>query len=247
MKRWYSLAIAATAIGFVGYGLKPGNRVGAAQAPTGTARIVAKVVLTGTPPPPTKLQMKADPVCAQKHQTETVLSQIVELGPGGALKDSLVFVKDGVTGTYPAPSTPATLDQVGCMYTPHVSGVMTGQPVQIINSDPTLHNIHPMPLINAPFNIGMPIQGMKQTKVFSKAEAPFHVKCDVHPWMSAYMGVFSNPFFGVSNEQGQVELKNLPAGTLQVEAWQEKYGTQTQSVTVAAGEVKQVTFTFKAS
>ncbi len=171
----------------------------------------------------------------------------VETGADGALKDTLVFVKDGVTGAYPAPSTPATLDQIGCVYTPHVFGVMAGQPVQIINSDPTLHNIHPMPVVNAGFNIGMPIEGMKQTRAFSKAEAPFHVKCDVHPWMSAYIGVFSHPFFGVSNEQGEAELKNLPAGTFQVQAWQEKYGALTQSVTVAAGETRQITFTFKAS
>ncbi len=248
MKPWYLFSIAATAIALIGHGLPPGNRVAAGQAPAGTARIVVKVVLSGTPRrPPAKLQMNADPVCAKENQTKAALSQEVEVRADGALKDTLVFVKDGVTGTYPAPSTPAILDQTGCIYAPHVLGVMAGQPLQILNSDPTLHNIHPLPVINAGFNIGMPIQGLKSTKVFSKAEAPFHVKCDVHPWMSAYIGVFSHPFFGVSNEQGEVELKNLPAGTFQVQAWQETYGVRTQSVTVAAGETKQITFTFKAS
>ncbi len=247
MNRWCLFTTVATAVALIGYESTPGNRIAAAQAPQGTARIAAKVVLNGTPPTPTKLQMNADPVCAKKHQTEAVLSQTVEVGADGALKNTLVFVKDGVTGAYPAPTAPATLDQVGCVYVPHVLGVMAGQPLQIISSDPTLHNIHPLPVINAGFNIGMPVQGMKQTRVFSRAEAPFHVKCDVHPWMSAYIGVFSHPFFGVSDEQGQVELKNLPAGTFQVQAWHEKYGVQTQSVTVAAGETKQITFTFKAS
>lgn len=246
MRRWCLFTTAATAIALIGYGPKPGNRVVAAQAPQGTARIVAKVVLNGTPPPPTRLPMNADPVCAKRHQTAAALSQTVEVGADGALKDALVFVKDGVTGAYPAPAAPATLDQAGCIFVPHVLGVMAGQSLQIINSDPTLHNIHPLPVINAGFNIGMPVQGMKQTRVFSRAEAPFHVKCDVHPWMSAYVGVFSHPFFGVSDEQGQVELKNLPAGTFQVQAWQEKYGVQTQSVTVAAGETKQFTLTFRA-
>jgi hypothetical protein len=246
MKRWYVLTIAATAIALIGYGLTPGNRVAAAQAPTGTARIVAKVALSGTPPPPTKLQMNADPVCAKKHQT-AVFSQTVEVGTDGALKDAMVFVKGGVTGVYPAPTTLAMIGQVGCIYVPHVLGVMAGQPLQIMSSDPTLHNIHAMPVVNTPFNIGMPVEGMKQTRVFSKPEAPFNVKCDVHPWMLAYIGVFSHPFFGVSNEQGEVELNNLPAGTFQVQAWQEKYGVQTQSVTIAAGETKQITFTFKTS
>ena len=247
MKRWYLFTVVATAIALIGSGFQRGNRVSAAQAPTGTARIVVRVVLSGTPRPSAKLQMNADPVCAKQHQTKAALSQAVEVGDDGTLKDTLVFVKDGVTSTYPAPSTPATLDQLGCIYIPHVLGVMAGQPVQILNSDPTLHNIHPMPAINAGFNIGMPVQGLKSTKVFSKAEAPFHVKCDVHPWMSAYIGVFSNPFFGVSNEQGVVELKNLPAGTFQIQAWQETYGVRTQSVTVAPGETKQITFTFKTS
>jgi len=236
-----------TVIASMGYGIIPAKSGADGQAPTGTARIVVKVVLSGTPPAMPKLQMSADPVCVKQNQGKVVLSQEVQTGADGALKNVLVSIKDGVNGAYPAPTTPATLDQVGCVYTPHILGVMAGQPVQILNSDPTLHNIHPMPVTNAGFNIGMPIQGLKSTRVFSKAEAPFHVRCDVHPWMSAHIGVFSNPFFGVSNEQGEVELKNLPAGTFQVQAWHEKYGVRTQSVTVAAGETKQITFTYKAS
>jgi hypothetical protein len=248
VKHCYVLfTVAATTIVLIGYGLRPDNRIAAAQAPTGTARIVARIALSGTPPPPTKMQFDADPICAQKHQTAPVFSQTVAVGAGGALKDVLVSVQDGVTGAYPAPTAPATLDQVGCIFVPHVLGVMARQPLQFLNSDPTLHNIHPMVVTNTPFNVGMPIVGLKRTKVLSKPEAPFQVKCDVHPWMSAYVGVFSNPFFAVSNEQGEVELKNLPAGTFQVQAWQEKYGTLTQSVTVAAGDTKQITFTFKAS
>jgi plastocyanin len=159
--------------------------------------------------------------------------------------DALVFVKDGVSGTYAVPQTPVTLDQKGCVYMPHIITLMAGQPLQIINSDATLHNIHPLPVINAGFNIGMPIQGMKTNKVFQKAEPVFHVKCDVHPWMSAYIATFAHPFFGVTNSQGTTELANLPAGTLQIQAWHEKYGVQVQAVSVSAGETKQITFTYK--
>ncbi len=215
MKRRYWFRIMGTVAALSGYGLQSGNRIAAAEGPTGTARILVKVVLSGTPRPPAKLQMAADPVCAKQHQT-LALSQEIEVGVDGALQDTLVFIKDG------------------------------GQPVQILNSDPTLHNIHALPVINPGFNIGMPIQGLKALKVFPKVEPPFHVKCDVHGWMSAYIGVFNHPFFGVSNEQGEVELKNLPAGTFQIQAWQETYGVRTQSVTLAAGETKQITFTFKA-
>ena len=245
--RHYWFTSAATIAALIGSGLEPSPGAAAAQAPTGTARIVATVVLTGTPPAAAKLPMNADPYCVKAHQGQPVFSETVKAGANGALKNALVFVKDGITSTYPTPSAPVMLDQQQCVYVPHVFGVRAGQPVQILNSDATLHNIHPQPVGNTPFNIGMPVQGMKQTKVFSKAEAPFPVKCDVHPWMSAYIGVFSHPFFGVSNDRGEVELKDLPAGTFQVQAWHEKYGVRSQSVTVAAGEAKQITFTFKAS
>jgi hypothetical protein len=207
--------------------------------------VIVKVALSGTAPTPAKIQTSADPYCAKVHQAEPLLSQTVEVGEGGALIDVLVFVKDGVTGTYTVPNTPVTLDQKGCGYVPHVIGMMAGQPLQIINSDPTLHNIHPLPVVNAGFNIGMPVQGMKQTRFFPKVEPVFHVKCDVHPWMSAYIATFAHPFFGVSNNQGTAELTNLPAGTFQIQAWHEKYGVQTQSVSLSAGETKQIAFTYK--
>jgi plastocyanin len=217
----------------------------AAQGSSGTARVVVKIVLSGSAPAALKIQTSADPYCAKVHQGDPLLSQTVQVGTDGALIDSLVFVKDGVSGTYAAPKTPVTLDQRGCVYIPHVIGMMAGQPLEILNSDPTLHNIHPLPVVNAGFNIGMPVQGMKQTRVFQKPEPVFHVKCDVHPWMSAYVATFAHPFFGVSNKQGTVELNNLPAGTFQIQAWHEKYGVQVQSVSLSAGETKQITFTYK--
>ena len=246
MKRISVITLVATAVALVAWmSISSGTSVSAAQGPTGSARVVVKVVLSGSAPTRLKIQTSADPYCAKAHQAEPLLSQTVEVGADGALIDSLVFVKDGVTGTYPTPQTPVTLDQKGCVYIPHVVGMMAGQPLLILNSDATLHNIHPMPVINAGFNIGMPTQGMKQTRFFKKVEPVFHVKCDVHPWMSAYIATFAHPFFGVSNSQGAVELNGLPAGTFQIQAWHEKYGVQVQTVSVLAGETKQITFTYK--
>jgi hypothetical protein len=245
MKRLSVITVVATATVVFGHLATSAPMARVPQGPTGTAKVVVKVTLSGSAPAPAKIQTSADPYCAKVHQAEPLLSQTVQVGADGALIDALVFVKDGVTGTYAATQTPVTLDQKGCVYIPHVIGMIAGQPLQIINSDPTLHNIHPMPVINTGFNIGMPIQGMKQNRVFPKAEPVFHVKCDVHPWMSAYLATFTHPFFGVSNSQGTVELNNLPAGTFQIQAWHEKYGVQTQSVSVSAGETKQVAFTYK--
>jgi hypothetical protein len=247
MKRMPVITVVATVTVLFAYISTLKGMASTAQGPTGSARVIVKVLLSGSPPAPAKIQTAADPYCAKVHQAEPLLSQTVQVGSDGALIDSLVFVKDGVTGPYAVPQTPVTLDQKGCVYIPHVIGMRAGQPLQILNSDPTLHNIHPLPLINAGFNIGMPVQGMKQTRVFQKAEPVFHVKCDVHSWMSAYIATFTHPFFGVSNSQGSVELNNLPAGTFQIQAWHEKYGLQTQSVSLAAGETKQITFSYRAS
>lgn len=213
-------------------------------AAASAATLVAHVALKTAPPPAKVINTNADPYCAMAHKTQKLTSEEVVVNPGGTLSDAFVFVSEGVTGNYPTPKNPVVLDQVGCHYTPHLIGVMAGQPIVIRNSDNTLHNIHPLPKVNTPFNIGMPTKGMTSTKVFAKAENPFHVKCDVHPWMSGYIAVFNHPFFGVSNDKGVVEIANLPAGTYTIESWQEKYGPKYEKVTLGANDTKEITFTY---
>ena len=115
-----------------------------------------------------------------------------------------------------------------------------GQPLEIVNSDPTLHNIHALPKGNTEFNNGQPIQGMKMTHTFTAKEVMVPFKCDVHGWMNAYVGVLDHPYFAVTGKDGKFELKTLPPGTYTIEAWHEKLGTQTQSVTLGAKETKDV-------
>ncbi|HEY3052503.1 MAG TPA: carboxypeptidase regulatory-like domain-containing protein, partial [Thermoanaerobaculia bacterium] len=121
-----------------------------------------------------------------------------------------------------------------------------GQPLQIKNSDATLHNIHALPNVNSQFNEGQPVQGMVSTKKFDKPEiVPFRIKCDVHGWMKAFMAVLPHPYHSVSAMNGTFTIGNLPPGTYTLTAWHEKYGTQEQQVVVGPKESKQVTFTFK--
>ncbi|MGH7198531.1 MAG: carboxypeptidase regulatory-like domain-containing protein, partial [Candidatus Omnitrophota bacterium] len=128
-----------------------------------------------------------------------------------------------------------------------VFGIQVNQPLEIVNSDNTLHNVHALPANSPQFNIGMPIQGMKLKKSFSKPEVMIKIKCEVHPWMGAYAGVLDHPFFGVTGDDGAAQIANLPPGQYVIEAWHEKYGTQTQSVAVGAeGETQEVSFEFKA-
>lgn len=205
--------------------------------------VTGKVTFTGTPPQMEKISMNADPVCASIHP-EPVLNPEVIVNPNGTLKNVFVYVKEGLEGqSFPAPTTPAMIDQKGCQYAPHVFGMQVGQPLEIMNSDSTLHNVHSQAVKSKQFNLGMPIQGMKLQKKLEAAEVMVKFKCDVHPWMSAYIGVLTHPFYGVSGDDGSFEIKDLPAGQYVLEAWHEKYGTQTQQVTVGEGPVN-AEFTF---
>ena len=211
---------------------------------TGSATLTGKVAFEGTKPPMPAIKMDADAVCKAEHK-EPVYPQDVVVNANNTLQWVLVYVKEGVSGSYPAPTEPVTLDQQGCQYRPHVFGIQAGQPLKILNSDGTLHNIHAMPQKNAEFNIGQPFKGMETVKKFDSPEVAVRFKCDVHKWMGAYSGVFNHPFYAVTNDQGTFEIKNLPPGNYVIEAWHEKYGPQTQNVTISGAEGKSLDFTFK--
>jgi plastocyanin len=192
--------------------------------------------------------MGADPYCKAQHATDPASESLV-LNPDGTLRNVFVHVKTGLPEgqRYAAPTEPVVLDQVGCQYRPHVFGIMVGQPLKILNSDGTLHNVHSLAKNTRPFNVGMPNKGQQITKSFTGEEVMVRIRCDVHPWMECWAGVMPHPFFAVSGDGGAFELKDLPAGTYTIEAWHEKLGVQSQTVTVKTGEPVEVTFSFKAA
>ena len=204
------------------------------------------VTFDGKVPPLKPLAMDADPACAKKHSAP-VPNEMLALGSGNTMGNILVWVSKGLPAgkTFPVPKEPVTLDQNGCMYKPHVMGIMVGQTYRILNSDGVLHNIHTLPKINPSFNRGMPASMKEATTVFSKPEDVFHIKCDVHPWMSAYMAVFTHPFFAATGTDGKFTISGLDPGTYEITAWHERLGTQTASVTVGASDTKTQNFTFK--
>lgn len=203
----------------------------------------------GKKPGRKKLRVSADPICASKHPGGTVLSEALVVNNDGMLRNVFVYVKKGLKEDlkFDVPDTAVVLDQNGCIYKPHVLGVRAGQPIQILNNDGTLHNIHPKPKVNAEFNQAMPKFMKKKTKIFDKAEVMIPIRCDVHPWMKAYIGVMDHPFFAVTGNSGEFELKGLPTGTYEIEAWHEHklLGSQIQEVTVTEGETTSVQFLFK--
>jgi plastocyanin len=211
----------------------------AASTVTGT------VTFDGKAPALRPLAMDADPVCAKKHPTPAPNEMLV-LGTNNTMANILVWVSKGVPAgkTFPPPKTPVVLDQNGCQYKPHVMGIMVGQEYKILNSDGVLHNIHTLPKINPSFNKGMPATLKEASTVFNKPEEVFHIKCDVHPWMSAYMAVFTHPFFSATGTDGKFTISGLDPGTYEITAWHEKLGTQTATVTVGASDTKTQNFKF---
>ena len=206
--------------------------------------VTGKANFTGTVPQMEPISMNADPTCASLHSMPAYAETVI-VNDNQTLKNVFVYVKEGLEGkTFPTPTTSVTIDQKGCQYSPHVFGIQVNQPLEIVNSDNTLHNIHALPEKNKQFNLGMPLQGMKLTKKFDMPEVMTKFKCDVHPWMNAYVGVLPHPYFGTTGADGNYEIKNVPAGEYTIEAWHEKYGTQTQKVTVTEGQAATADFTF---
>src|SRR5687767_876078 len=242
------LVVVASACG----GGSPENAAPATPAPTvspvdaATAgNIAGRITFEGTPPKPGVVRMDSDPNCVQQGATSTDESILV--GSAGALQNVFVYVKDGLGNLrFPVPSATIVLDQKDCHYVPHVIGVQVGQSLEILNSDPTLHNVHALPTANQEFNTGQPLPGMKHTHQFSTREIMVRFKCDVHPWMEAWVGVLDHPYFAVTGADGSFSLKGLPPGTYTIEAWHETLGTQTQSVTIGEKESKDIALTFKA-
>jgi len=244
-------AIASVVCGLLGIVACGKERAAAPRAETAASApvveggtIAGRIKFTGTKPVMPKIDMGEEPKCKAQYQSPPT-EQTVIVNPNGTLANVFVYVKSRLPPSYqaPAPSVPAKIDQDGCRYHPHVFGIMVGQTLEIENSDGILHNIKAKGTKNRPFNISQPTN-MTSTRTFSTPEVMVPLECNVHGWMHAWLGVLPHPFFGVSGEDGSFSIKGLPGGTYTIEAWHEKYGTQTATVTVTGSETKTADFTF---
>ena len=190
--------------------------------------ISGNVKYNGKKKKPRPVKMDADPVCGTSH-SKPVFKQSLMIDENNNIENTIVYIKN-INYEGDVPKEPAILDQKGCIYVPHVLGVMKGQDVLIKNSDATLHNIHGLPEENSEFNFAMPKVVKEKTITLAKSETAFKVKCDVHPWMNAYVQVFDHPYFSVTSKDGSYKIENVPPGTYEIIAWQETFAAGSKFV-----------------
>ena len=198
----------------------------------GAADITGKVTLKGTPKPEIPIQL--DATCG-KLQPKPVTTRHYVVGADKGLANVFVYIKQGAQKT-PAAGEGPVLDQVGCMYEPYVLGVVTGQKFKVRNSDPLLHNVHATPKTNKEFNFAQVSKGQVNEKSFDQPEVLVRMKCDVHQWMFAYVGVVDHPYFAVTDKDGNFTIKNVPPGKYTVEAVHQKAAPTGKTAEVEAGK-----------
>ncbi len=209
-----------------------------APVPLGHGVIEGRIAFKGTPP---KLSPARDAMCGSTK--EKITDESVVINPNGTLKNVLVYLKDAPPAGKGADRSPVVLDQVGCVYKPHMIALQTGQTLHVLNSDPTIHNVHVTSSRNPAKNIAMPSDKDTYDFSFDQPEI-FTIKCDVHPWMVCHVGVFPNPFFAVTDDTGAFTIKDIPAGTYTLVAHQERLGDMEQTITVTDAAPAKATFTY---
>ena len=201
---------------------------------------------TGHRTPPRLVDLSADPACAALHTRRSFEDSLL-VTPKGLVANAFVYIDKGLEGkTFAAPSAPVIMDQRGCWFRPHVLGIQTGQVLQVINSDPVTHNIHPVAAINREWNHSQGPGDPPLSRRFARREIMVPVKCNIHGWMHAFLGILEHPYFSVTPDDGSFSIPDLPPGTYTLSIWHEKLGRQSQQITVTAHHITEVELLFKA-
>lgn len=213
--------------------------------PATAGTVTGTIHYKGKRPPPKVIDMSEEPACVEAHHGKAY-DESLEVNKSGDLANAFVYIKSGLEGkTFAVPAKPVTIDQSGCWFRPRVLGIQVGQTLQVINSDPVTHNIHPMAEVNRAWNHSQGAGDPPIDRRFVKPEIMIPVKCNIHSWMHAFIGVLPYPYFAVSADNGSFTIGNLPPGTYTIAVWQEKLGTQEQQITVSPHGSAEANFTFK--
>jgi len=189
--------------------------------------------------------MNSDPACIEAHKGRAVDESVV-VNSNGTISNVFIYIKTGLEGKqFEIPGSPVTIDQRGCWFHPRVMGMQTGQKLQVVNSDPVTHNIHPLAHINREWNHSQGPGDEPIGRKFAKGEVMIPIKCNIHSWMHAFVGVVDHPYFAVTGSDGRFVIRNVPPGDYVVEAWHEALGLQEQKITIAPSGKIEANFGFK--
>lgn len=209
--------------------------------PSTVGSITGSVRFDGTPPTPTKIPVAGFPECGNSQPFDSDV-----LIRDGLVQNAFVYVKSGLENyAFPPTDGEVALDQKGCLYEPRVIGLRVGQTVVVTNSDPLLHNVHALPKRSRSFNLAMTHNAVPLRRSFDEPEVMVGLRCDIHPWMRAYVGVLPHPAFAVTGPDGRFEIKGVPPGTYTLSVWHERLGTAEQTVTLGVKEEKMISIVFQ--
>ena len=227
---------------------------------TGPGSITGRATLVGAAPDPRRIILS--PGCAALNGRGTVPDPgaLVYQEHGNAVPYAFVYIRDGVPTGRPPPTKPVTLTYERCRIEPRVLGMIAGQPLMIRNRDNLPHNFHSLARKNRSFNFAQPTVGAKLIsgdRSFSRPEFgadAMRVKCDIHPWETAWCHVMPHGFFDVSrshetdggdpSRRGTFEIRDVPPGEYVVVAWHESFGMIEQTIVVRPGIATDVQFGF---
>jgi plastocyanin len=224
---------------------EPDVALPAAHVDPATAGVISgKVLFEGAAPSMPAIDMSSNPQCERQHASPA-MAQTVVVNPNHTLRNVFIWIKDGLPkARWSPPAEPATLDQKGCIYEPHVLGIMTGQQLEILNDDPVNHNVHAEARINPAWNESQPPRAEHKFKSFDASEILIPVSCSVHPWMRSYIGVAPSPYYAVTGDDGTFTMKNVPPGVYTIEAVHEKYGRKEGKLTLAPSGTATIEFAY---
>jgi plastocyanin len=213
--------------------------------PATAGTLTGTIQYTGRRPARQRIDMSGDPACVEAHHGKAYDESIV-VNPNRTLANVFVYIKSGLEGkNFEVPAVPVTIDQQGCWFRPRVLGIQVGQTLRVTNSDPVTHNIHPLAEINREWNHSQGQGDAPLARKFLKPEVMIRVKCNIHSWMHAFIGVLDHPYFAVTGADGTFEIGNVPPGNYVLEAWQETLGTQEQKIVVTPSGKIETNFSFK--
>jgi len=215
--------------------------------PATAATVTGTVRFTGHRPARQKIDISEDPACVKANPGGFYDESLI-VGPSGAVANTFVYISKGLEGkNFPKPASVVVLDQKGCKFTPRILGTEPGQQLDVTNSDAVTHNVHPLAKFNREWNQSQGPGDPPVKRKFARQEIMMRVKCNIHNWMRAWIGVVDHPYFAVSGVDGSFRIPNLPPGDYTLHAWHETLGESEQSLHVGPNESKAVSFTFSST